>query len=66
MHLTFNMIALYSVSNSLEKILGAEQFLAFYLSSGFLSCYFVNNINILTKRVVPTLGASGAILACVS
>ena len=65
-HLGFNMFALYSLSHSLESILGAEQFLAFYLTSGFLSSYFTNHVNILTKRIVPSLGASGAICACVS
>lgn len=61
-HLAMNMIGLYSISNALERLLGAEQFLAFYLTSGFLSSYFLNNINILTRSIVPALGAVSALL----
>ncbi len=34
MHLGFNMVALFSLSNIMQEFVCAENFLAFYLSSG--------------------------------
>ncbi len=34
MHLGFNMLALFSLSQTLQEFVCAENFLAFYLSSG--------------------------------
>ncbi len=57
MHLLFNMMALYSLSHSLESLLGAEQFLAFYLTSGFLSAYLSSNLKVFSSIIRPSLGA---------
>jgi rhomboid-like protein len=68
-HYSCNMVALYSFGDLVYRVFGREQFLAFYLSSGMVaSC--VSHVVSLSfkpyKTIRPSLGASGAIFACVA
>nr|CAG8512339.1 7358_t:CDS:2 [Entrophospora candida]CAG8628678.1 1761_t:CDS:2 [Entrophospora candida] len=69
-HLALNMFALYSFGDLTHRMVGGrEQFLALYLSSGLFSSCASHVITLMTKAplaILPTLGASGAIFACVS
>lgn len=69
-HLGANMLGLFSVSNTLTRvkcISNGEQFLAFYLSAGVFSS-FISSVGkfFITGLKRPSLGASGAVIACFS
>ncbi|CAG8516160.1 2677_t:CDS:2 [Diversispora eburnea] len=68
-HFGFNMIGLYSFGDIGYHILGREQFLAFYLTSGMIASCMSHVISLKFKNwknIRPSLGASGAIYACLS
>ncbi|CAB4386110.1 rhomboid-domain-containing protein [Rhizophagus irregularis] len=67
-HYSFNMLALYSFGDLVYRIFGKEQFLAFYLSSGMVASCISHIVSLSFKRynILPSLGASGAIFACVA
>ncbi len=58
-HIALNMVALYSMSDLVSRILPLEQFLAFYLSSGVFASFASNMIKIL--RTSPTAFSLGAV-----
>ncbi|CAG8482043.1 12120_t:CDS:10 [Acaulospora morrowiae] len=68
-HFGMNMMALYSFGDIIYHLFGREQFLAFYVTSGIVSSC-VSHVASLTfmnwKNIAPSLGASGAIYACLS
>ncbi|KAI9291732.1 rhomboid-domain-containing protein [Neoconidiobolus thromboides FSU 785] len=70
-HLVLNMFALKSFATISCTLLGPEQFLAFYLTSGiFASLGRRTAISLLPKfyqasKLIPSLGASGAIFSLV-
>lgn len=67
-HFGFNMMALYSFGTTMCDVLGRDQFLALYLSTG-LTANFVSHAITSFKNpatVLPSLGASGAIYGLVS
>jgi len=61
MHLGFNMFALHSFMRPVVQLLGQEQFLAVYLSSGVLTSLASYIFKIGSGRLSFSLGASGAI-----
>ncbi|CAF0803509.1 unnamed protein product [Brachionus calyciflorus] len=64
-HILFNMVALYSMSDLISRILPMEQFLAYYLSSGVFASFVSSLAKILTHSHNSfSLGASGAIVSC--
>jgi len=63
LHLVTNMCVLWSFSPLIQKIMGTEQFAAFYISSGCVSFLLSRCFKIATQSNVPSLGASGALLA---
>ncbi|KAJ1680425.1 hypothetical protein EV182_000006 [Spiromyces aspiralis] len=64
LHLGFNMVALLSFSKAVGPLMGAEQFTAFYLSSGVLASLTSHlGAGVLRSTILPSLGASGAIYA---
>ncbi|CAG8547167.1 2127_t:CDS:2 [Funneliformis caledonium] len=68
-HYGFNMLALYSFGDLIYRIFGKEQFLAFYLSSGMIASCMSHVFSLSFKgyqNIMPSLGASGAIFACLS
>ncbi|CAI2181590.1 11894_t:CDS:2 [Funneliformis geosporum] len=68
-HYGFNMLALYSFGDLIYHIFGKEQFLAFYLSSGMIASCMSHVFSLRFKgyhNVMPSLGASGAIFACLA
>ncbi|KAK9766885.1 hypothetical protein K7432_003708 [Basidiobolus ranarum] len=66
-HFGFNMFALYSFGEVTMRILGSEQFVAFYLSTGLGASLVSHLVSAGFKaRVFPSLGASGAIYGCLS
>ncbi|GBB99501.1 hypothetical protein RclHR1_03540020 [Rhizophagus clarus] len=68
-HYSFNMLALYSFGDLVYRIFGREQFLAFYLSSGMVASCISHVASLSFKRygtIMPSLGASGAIFACIA
>ena len=46
-HIALNMVALYSMSDLISRILPLEQFFAYYLSSGVFASFASNMIKIL-------------------
>ncbi|CAG8475083.1 6501_t:CDS:2 [Ambispora gerdemannii] len=68
-HVGLNMMALYSLGGVVHNLLQREQFLAFYLTSGIFSS-LISHIFSLTyiprAKIIPSIGASGAIFACLS
>jgi len=71
-HLLFNMISLFFIGNFVEKIIGRNRYLLFYIVSGLfaglfyvvLSFFFGGSIigaRIFGDPSIPSLGASGAI-----
>ncbi|ORX90955.1 rhomboid-domain-containing protein [Basidiobolus meristosporus CBS 931.73] len=66
-HFGFNMFALYSFGEVCMRILGPEQFVAFYLSTGLGASLVSHLVSAGFKATVfPSLGASGAIYGCLS
>ncbi|KAJ6222514.1 hypothetical protein RDWZM_001059 [Blomia tropicalis] len=62
MHFGLNMFVLYSFANIGVHIMGKENFLALYLSSGVMSSFVSSCYKVAVKSLTPSLGASGAIL----
>ena len=67
-HIAFNLLALFFLGPPLERRWGRRTFLRFYLLSGFIAGLFTVLVGLLIPSwfAVPTLGASGAILALVA
>ncbi|KAG0203612.1 hypothetical protein BGX28_004135 [Mortierella sp. GBA30] len=68
-HFGLNMFALHSFAVPLHEHMGREQFLAFYLTTG-ISASLVSHLFTVARvpwsKIIPSLGASGAIFGCVS
>ena len=62
-HIGCNMFVLWSFAPLIQSLLGTEQFLAFYVTGGTVSSLASYYFKIATKSKVPSLGASGALLA---
>ena len=62
-HIFTNMFVLWSFSPLILSILGTEQFLAFYLTGGTFASLMSHYLKVLRGISVPSLGASGALLA---
>ncbi|KAG0225330.1 hypothetical protein BGW41_004728 [Actinomortierella wolfii] len=68
-HFGLNMFALYSFGQSLHDHMRREQFLAFYLTAGMTASLASHLFTVASTpwlAMVPSLGASGALFACVS
>ncbi|CAG8714659.1 9764_t:CDS:1, partial [Ambispora leptoticha] len=66
-HYGLNMMALYSFGGAIHNYLQREQFLAFYLTSGIFSSLISHIFSLMSiprAKIIPSLGASGAIFAC--
>lgn len=66
LHFACNMFALYAFSNQATIQLGPEKLVGLFLSAGAVSSFTSIANRLLTKRPVPSLGASGAILGVVA
>jgi rhomboid-like protein len=66
-HFGFNMMALTSFGTLLYSFLGREEFSAFYISSGVCASLIsgLSSLRLRELALRPSLGASGAIFACV-
>lgn len=62
-HLLANMYVLWSFSDPICNLLGKEQFLATYLTAGVVSGFASYALKVARMSPVPSLGASGAIMA---
>ncbi|CAD5118695.1 DgyrCDS7377 [Dimorphilus gyrociliatus] len=62
-HLLANMYVFWSFSYAAGALLGAPEMVAFFVTSGLLSNYGSYIFKALTHSRVPSLGASGAIMA---
>lgn len=62
-HFAANMFVLWSFAPFIQSILGSEQFAAFYITGGCFSSYISHCFKIASCVAVPSLGASGALLA---
>ncbi|OAC98299.1 hypothetical protein MUCCIDRAFT_167930 [Mucor lusitanicus CBS 277.49] len=65
-HLTVNMVGLWSLGPVLHDLLGREQFVALYLSLGIGANVISHQLQLLAKQVaarpiLPSMGASGAL-----
>lgn len=62
MHLAGNMVFLWIFADNIESTIGSRRFVGFYLLGGIVAslAHIATDINSLT----PSLGASGAIAAC--
>lgn len=49
-HILFNMIALYSMSDLISKILPVEQFVAYYLSSGVFASFMSSFLKVIRSN----------------
>lgn len=65
LHLSVNMFALYSFSQYSTHLLGPEQVVGLFIGAGAISSLTSTACRLLLSRSVPSLGASGAILAVV-
>lgn len=63
LHLMANMYVLWSFTPSITRILGNEQFVATYLTAGVVSSLGSYALKVFSKSMIPSLGASGAIMA---
>ncbi|XP_068601567.1 presenilin-associated rhomboid-like protein, mitochondrial [Brachionichthys hirsutus] len=63
LHLSTNMLVLWSFSTSAVSMLGQEQFVAVYLSAGVLSSLVSYVWKTASGRLGSSLGASGAVMA---
>ncbi|XP_067109151.1 presenilin-associated rhomboid-like protein A, mitochondrial isoform X1 [Osmerus mordax] len=63
LHLAANMYVLWTFSSTIVNLLGPEQFLAVYLSAGVVSTMVSYSCKAATRRLHPSLGASGAVMA---
>ena len=64
-HLALNMYVLWSFSSAADRLFGREHFLAFYLTAGTLSSLASYVIKYFRRSHVPSLGASGALMAVI-
>ncbi|XP_064638959.1 presenilin-associated rhomboid-like protein, mitochondrial isoform X2 [Lineus longissimus] len=62
-HLAVNMYVLWSFSNIIGRVLGKEQFLGVYMTAGMVSSLFSYAAKTIRPSLIPSLGASGAIMA---
>ncbi|KAG0313026.1 hypothetical protein BGZ99_009144 [Dissophora globulifera] len=68
-HFGLNMFALHSFAVPLHDYMGREQFLAFYLTAGIassLASHLFTVTRVPWAKIIPSLGASGALFGCVS
>jgi len=65
-HYAFNMFAFYAFGKFLYRMLGKEDFYAFYLSSCVISGFTSRVFLTLTSQYSSSLGASGAIYSALS
>lgn len=66
LHFAFNMYALYSFSNFATALLGPEQLVGLFISAGVVSSLTSIAHRLITKRTIPSLGASGALLGVIA
>ncbi|KAF9924530.1 hypothetical protein BGZ67_009213 [Mortierella alpina] len=68
-HFGLNMFALHSFAVPLHDHMGMEQFLAFYITTG-VTASLVSHLFTVARvpwaKIIPSLGASGALFGCVS
>ncbi|CAG7716853.1 unnamed protein product [Allacma fusca] len=64
-HLAANMFVLHSFAPAAANILGREQFLAMYLTSGVVASLGSHLHKLYIGSIVPSLGASGAIMGVI-
>ena len=64
-HILFNMLMLYFFGTMLEEIIGARRFVVTYLAAILVGGVVQLGANLAMGSDVPTLGASGAVLAIV-
>ncbi|HVS11827.1 MAG TPA: rhomboid family intramembrane serine protease [Planctomycetota bacterium] len=64
-HLLFNLLGLYFFGSMLEQIVGGRRFLTFYLAAIALGGVTQLAAALITSSSVPTLGASGGVLASI-
>jgi len=64
-HFCVNMYALWSFSDPIIRIFGKEQFVALYISGGLISGFTSYFYKFIVGSTMPSLGASGAVLAVV-
>lgn len=64
-HLFANMYVLWSFAPVITQILGKEQFVATYLTAAVVSSFASYVYKIARRSKVPSLGASGAIMALI-
>jgi len=62
-HFGCNMFVLWSFAPLIQSLLGTEQFLAFYITGGTISSLASHCFKIASRSTIPSLGASGALLA---
>ncbi|KAM3604528.1 uncharacterized protein V6R79_012607 [Siganus canaliculatus] len=62
-HMVANMYVLWTFSSGIVSLLGREQFLAVYMSAGVISTMVSYMCKTATRRLHPSLGASGAVMA---
>lgn len=63
-HLFFNMLGLFFFGTQVERTIGSNEFLLFYLTTGFLAGVFSLAMYWLTGALaIQLLGASGAVFA---
>lgn len=65
-HLFFNMFAFWSFAQPMIPVLGVEQFLALYCSSGVMASFASIVYKTITKSPIGSVGASGALLGIVA
>lgn len=65
-HLFANMYVLWSFSAPLALFLGKEQFLAIYLAGGTIAGLTSSVFRVMSGKLVPSVGASGAILSFIA
>ena len=65
-HGALNMYALWGFGGMLLQVMPAEQFVAAYVSAGVLTSLASLGVGVARACTVPSLGASGAVLALVA
>jgi len=62
-HIFFNMFGLFIFGTQVERQMGSNEFLLYYLLTGALAGVFSFGVYFFTAPYVPLIGASGAIFA---
>lgn len=62
-HIGANMFVLWSFAPLIQTLLGTEQFIGFYTAGGTVSSLASHYFKVAVGSTVPSLGASGALLA---